>query len=156
MQQQPVMTQQPVAAQAQKQQRMPGPARAKPCAAKPCKNKSVCANVRDKSGSAFTCVCKAGWEGTMCETSLKTAAGKAKLHLDAGIEFKSGTGGERVSEKAVLDGAAQAGFSEDDASFVVDTDHVKITLKNVGELPLDFKQPALISQHPEVISPTLV
>eukprot|EP01043_Picozoa_sp_COSAG02_P017977 COSAG02_NODE_827_length_16704_cov_8.649322_2_plen_1056_part_00 len=155
--QQPVL-QQPVQPQPQpvQQQRMPaannrmrGPARAKPCNNKPCLNGATCTNVRSKSGNPYTCVCKKGWEGDQCQTE------QTSLHLDVDLMYKA-EGGDKVRQSAVVDGKVQAGFDAPDLGYAVSSEKVIVTLANKGELPLDFKQPILVPEHPEIVSPALI
>ena len=154
--QQPLVQQPAAVAQPQRTaapntaQRTRGPARAKPCNNKPCKNDAVCTNVRSKSGNPYTCVCKKGWEGDTCEEK------QMSLHLNADLVYK-GEDGEQVRQSAMVDGVVQPDFSEEgQVRYAVSQDTVRVTLTNTGELPLDFKQPALIAEHPDVISPALV
>ena len=129
--------------------RIRGPARAKPCANKPCQNGAMCTNVRSKDGSKpYTCVCKDGWEGPDCATK------QASIHLDASMIQKTEDG--PLVTPMLRDGKPLEGFAETAPSFPMTSEHVLIELENTGDLALDFQTPVLITENKAVVSPALV
>ena len=127
--------------------------KSRPCDVAPCKNGATCTNMRAGRKKVhggqrlqYTCVCAQGFEGQDC------AQQQRSVHVN--IELLTSGGSEAV----VVDGATTPEFDKDKPSFEVAADRVRLSMTNIDAAAkrVNFKQPVVVTDHPEMLSPSFV